>query len=40
MTTPSTTVPAIQIDGVSKTYGATKALQDVSVSILPGRCTD
>ncbi|GAB3401606.1 sugar ABC transporter ATP-binding protein [Schumannella luteola] len=37
MTTPSTTVPAIQIDRVSKTYGATKALQDVSVSILPGQ---
>lgn len=38
MTTPSpSTVPAIRIDGVSKTYGATKALQDVSVSILPGQ---
>ncbi len=37
MTTLTTTVPAIRIDGVSKTYGATKALQDVSVSILPGQ---
>ncbi len=39
MTTLTTTVPAIRIDGVSKTYGATKALQDVSVSILPARST-
>ncbi|MDZ5144789.1 sugar ABC transporter ATP-binding protein [Microbacterium testaceum] len=37
MTILTATVPAIQIDGVSKTYGATKALQDVSVSILPGQ---
>lgn len=35
--TPPGTVPAIQIDGVSKTYGATQALRDVSVSILPGQ---
>jgi len=37
MNTSPSTVPAIQIDGVSKTYGATRALQDVSVSILPGQ---
>ncbi|TPW71587.1 sugar ABC transporter ATP-binding protein [Schumannella sp. 10F1B-5-1] len=37
MTTATATVPAIAIDRVSKTYGATKALQDVSVSILPGQ---
>ncbi|GAA2081580.1 sugar ABC transporter ATP-binding protein [Microbacterium hatanonis] len=36
-TTVPVTVPAIEIDGVSKTYGATRALQDVSVSILPGQ---
>ncbi|TAJ46484.1 MAG: sugar ABC transporter ATP-binding protein [Herbiconiux sp.] len=36
-TTSPSIVPAIQVDGVSKTYGATKALQDVSVSILPGQ---
>jgi simple sugar transport system ATP-binding protein len=29
--------PAIAVDGVSKTYGATNALRDVSVSILPGQ---
>jgi len=37
MTLSPGTVPAIEIDGVSKTYGATKALQDVSVSVLPGQ---
>ena len=37
MTASSPLVPAIQVDRVSKTYGATKALQDVSVSILPGQ---
>ncbi len=37
MNTTPATVPAIAITGVSKTYGATKALQDVSVSIRPGQ---
>ncbi|MFB2585161.1 sugar ABC transporter ATP-binding protein [Herbiconiux liukaitaii] len=37
MTTSPSTVPAIRIDGVSKTYGATKALSDVSVTVLPGQ---
>jgi simple sugar transport system ATP-binding protein len=37
MHTSPSTPPAIEIVGVSKTYGATKALQDVSVSILPGQ---
>ena len=36
-TTLTKLVPAIEVQGVSKTYGATKALQDVSVSILPGQ---
>lgn len=36
MTTPIT-VPAIEVDHVSKMYGATKALRDVTVSILPGQ---
>lgn len=37
MTHSTIDVPAITIDGVSKTYGATKALQDVSVSVMPGQ---
>jgi len=36
-TTLTNLVPAIEVDGVSRIYGATKALQDVSVSILPGQ---
>ncbi len=36
-TNPTKLVPAIEVSGVSKTYGATRALQDVSVSILPGQ---
>jgi len=37
MTTTTGPVPAVEIAGVSKTYGATRALRDVSVSVLPGQ---
>jgi len=30
--------PAAEADAISKSFGRTKALQDVSVSVLPGEC--
>ncbi|MFV0426608.1 MAG: sugar ABC transporter ATP-binding protein [Beutenbergiaceae bacterium] len=36
-TVSSMPTPAIEVDAINKTYGATKALQDVSVTIAPGQ---
>jgi simple sugar transport system ATP-binding protein len=30
--------PAAEAEAISKSFGRTKALQDVSVSVLPGEC--